>query len=83
MIVDKENIVYSTNQSAQVLLGVTESINGELLYIQVPELFGQLGLWRQGRVDATHEFQPQPGFADILPQMIISTHLVLSREDKK
>ena len=70
MIVDKENIVYSTNQSAQVLLGVTESINGELLYIQVPELFGQLGLWRQGRVDAIHEFQPQPGFAEILPQMI-------------
>ncbi len=70
MIVDKNNIVYSTNQSAQVLLGVSDSINGESLYMQVPELFGQLGHWRQGRVDATHEFQPQPGFAEVLPQMI-------------
>ena len=70
MIVDENNIVYSTNQSAQILLGVSDSINGEALYAQVPELFGQLGHWRQGRVDATHEFQPQPGFAEVLPQMI-------------
>jgi len=70
MIVDKDNIVYSTNKSAQVLLGVTEAINGEHISEQLPELFGQLGNWRQGRVGVVGEFQPQPGFAEILPQMI-------------
>ena len=70
MIVDKENIVYSTNKSAQVLLGVTEAINGEHISDQLPELFGQLGNWRQGRTGVVGEFQPQLGFAEVLPQMI-------------
>lgn len=70
MIVDKDNIVYSTNKSAQVLLGTTEAINGEHISEQLPELFGQLGNWRQGRTGVVGEFQPQLGFAEVLPQMI-------------
>ncbi len=70
MIVDKENKVYSTNKSAQVLLGVTEAINGEHISDQMPELFGQLGNWRQGRTGVVGEFQPQVGFAEVLPEMI-------------
>ena len=70
MIIDKENLVYSTNKSAQVLLGVTEAIIGEHISEQLPELFGQLGNWRQGRVGSVGEFQPQVGFAEVLPQMI-------------
>jgi two-component system sensor histidine kinase PilS (NtrC family) len=70
MIVDKENIVYSTNKSAQVLLGVTDAINGEHISDQLPELFGQLGNWRQGRTGVVGEFQPQAGFAEVLPEMI-------------
>lgn len=70
MIVDKDNSVYSTNKSAQVLLGVTDAIIGEHVSDQLPELFGQLGSWRQGRTGAVGEFKPQVGFAEILPQMI-------------
>jgi two-component system sensor histidine kinase PilS (NtrC family) len=69
MIVDKENIVYSTNKSAQVLLGVTEAINGEHLSEQLPELFGQVGNWRHGRTGVVGEFQPKVGFAEVLPEM--------------
>lgn len=69
MIVDKDNIVYLTNQSAHVLLGVTDSIKGEHLSAQLPELFGQLGHWKHGRTGSVHEFQPQAGFAEILPKM--------------
>lgn len=70
MIVDKNNHIYSTNKSAQVLLGVTEASYGEHLSDQLPELFGQLGHWRQGRTGVVGEFQPQVGFAEVLPQMI-------------
>ncbi len=70
MVVDKDNIVYSTNKSAHVLLGVTEAVNGEHLSEQLPELFGQLGNWRHGRTGVVGEFQPQAGFAELLPQMI-------------
>ncbi|MBL1322006.1 MAG: sensor histidine kinase [Methylophaga sp.] len=70
MIVDKDNIVYSTNKSAQVLLGVTDAINGEHLSEQLPELFGQLGNWRHGRTGVVGEFQPKVGFAEVLPEMI-------------
>ena len=70
MIVDKANKVYSTNQSAQGLLGVTDAIIDEHLSEQLPELFGQLGNWRQGRTGVVGEFQPKVGFAEVLPQMI-------------
>ncbi len=70
MIVDSENKVYLTNKSAQVLLGVTDAIYGEHLSEQLPELFGQLGNWRQGRTGVVGEFKPQVGFAEVLPKMI-------------
>jgi two-component system sensor histidine kinase PilS (NtrC family) len=69
MVVDSENKVYLTNKSAQVLLGVTDAIYGEHLSEQLPELFGQLGNWRHGRTGVVGEFQPKPGFAEVLPQM--------------
>ncbi len=69
MVVDSENKVYLTNKSAQVLLGVTDAIYGEHISDQLPELFGQLANWRQGRTGVVAEFQPKPGFAEVLPQM--------------
>jgi len=43
MVVDEHDTVYSSNQSAQALLGVSDSINGEALSAQLPELLRQLG----------------------------------------
>ncbi len=70
IVVNKNNVIYLTNQFAQKLLGITGDINGGLLHTHAPDLVDQLEQWRQDESVTLNTFRLQPASVDILPQMI-------------
>lgn len=70
MVVDNENIIYSTNKSAQKLLGIGDRINGESLSVKVPTLLDKLNTWRQDDEMGGYLLQSQPGGVEVSSQMI-------------